>query len=82
MGKVFSYREFHKELQDELSRFEAEVMALADDNGVEFDEALSGLDDLELEQYEWLQRTVEQLKRWESVDLTFGAYRRAERVRA
>jgi hypothetical protein len=82
MGKVYRYREFLTELQDEFNRFEAEVATTAEDNGLTFTEVLNSLDQFEIADYEWLQYRIEQLKRWESVDLVFGAYRRAERLQA
>ena len=78
MGKVLSFRDFLEKLETELQDFEAELNEVAQENKVDLDVVLESLDPLEMESYEYLQKRVEQLKRWEDTDRKYGAYRRAE----
>lgn len=78
MGKVLSYRDFLEKLENELNDFESELFEVAKENGVDMDDVLETLDATELESYKWLQKRIEQLKRWEATGRKYGAYRRAE----
>lgn len=82
MGKVLNYKDYLDRLEKELNEFEADLAQVAEENGVEMEEVLETLDDYESEYYDLLLRRIEQLKRWEATEQLFGAYRKAERVRA
>lgn len=82
MGKVLNYKDCLAHLLKELNEFEADLAQVAEENGVEMEEVLETLDDYESEYYDLLLRRIEQLKRWEATEQLFGAYRKAERVRA
>lgn len=82
MGKVLNYRDYLEKLETELNDFESELNQVAEENGVSLEDVIDSLDTFDLESYEWLQKRIEKLKRWEATEQLFGAYRRAERMRA
>jgi len=82
MEKVLKYRDYLEKLETELSDFESGLKEVAEENRVSLEDVIETLDPYELESYEWLQKRVEQLKRWVATEQLFGAYRRAEGVSA
>lgn len=82
MGKVLNYKGYLEKLNKELNDFESELNEIAEENGVDMEDVVETLDDIETEYYDLLLRRIEHLKRWEMTEKLFGAYRRAERVMA